>query len=115
MKRVSLMVTALVLVVAILTLCGCETTITIDKTTEPIDQTTKVRVPETAVVEITSPEGVVLSTETVTMSKQDKEEEKNFFNSVTSNVSTQVSPDRLQQAIQNQQAVQNQQNQSDKH
>ena len=108
MKRILLVATALVLVVTIFTLCGCETSISLDNTTESSTVSTTKKVPETAVVEITSPEGIVLSTETVTMSKQDKEEEKNFFKPIIeSSVSTQVSQDRLQQAIQNQQ-MQNQ-------
>lgn len=108
MKRIILTATAVMLVVAIFMLCGCETTVNLDGTTADAASTTFP--PATVVVDVTDSKGVVISTATVTMSSQEKEEEKNFFTPIVQDkVPSQVLPDRLQQALQNQQAVQNQQ------
>lgn len=108
MKRIILTATAVMLVVSIFMLCGCETTVNLDGTTGDTASTTFP--PATAVVDVTDSQGVVISTATVTMSSQEKEEEKNFFTPIVQEqVSSQVLPDRLQQALQNQQAIQNQQ------
>ncbi len=99
MKRISLILVAVMLFTSVFMLSGCDTTISIDgNTTEP--QTTN-NEPETAVVEITNEEGTVISTETVTMSDDDKEVEKNFF-SVEQKTDEKpgVSQDRLEQALQ---------------
>ncbi len=110
MKKFALSVTAISVVVSVLTLCGCETTVSLEETTTKKGPSTTAA-PPTAVVDITNEEGTVLATETVTltMSAQDEEEEKNFFvpaTQVTGN--NNISNDRLQQALQQQQAAQNQ-------
>lgn len=106
MKRIILTAVAVMLVVSIFMLCGCETTVNLDGTTGDTASTTFP--PATVVVDVTDSQGVVISTATVTMSNQEKEEEKNFFTPIVQDkVPSQVLPDRLQQALQNQQAIQN--------
>ncbi len=103
MKKLVVSMVAIVLVSSIITLCGCEATVNLDGKNNTTNVPTTYEEP-TLVVEVTNEEGTVISTETVTMSAQDKEEEKNFYAPVTqSGVSTGVSQDRVQQAIQNQQ------------
>ncbi len=107
MKKIVASMVAIVLVACIITLCGCETTISFEENTTLSGSLLTTYESPTLVVEVTDEEGSVISTETVTMSPQDKEEEKNFFvPPVQSTVSNTVSQDRLQQALQNQQALQ---------
>lgn len=110
MKKFALSVTAIAVVMSVLTLCGCETTVSLEETTTKKGPSATAA-PPTAVVDVTNEEGTVLATETVTltMSAQDAEEEKNFFvpaTQVTGNGN--ISNDRLQQALQQQQALENQ-------
>ncbi len=110
MKKFTLSVTAIAVVMSVLTLCGCETTVSLEETTTKKGPSTTVA-PPTAVVDVTNEEGTVLATETVTltMSAQDVEEEKNFFVPATQvKGDSNISNDRLQQALQQQQAAQNQ-------
>ncbi len=103
MKKLVVSMVAIVLVASIITLCGCEAKVNLDGKNNTTNVPTTYEEP-TLVVEVTNEEGTVISTETVTMSAQDKEEEKNFYAPITqSGISTGVSQDRVQQAIQNQQ------------
>ncbi len=105
MKRIIITFVALVTMVAIFMLCGCEATISKKQqdTTKSPETTFE---PATAIVKVTDVEGNVLATEAVTMSDKDKEQEKNFFNPVQqSGVSNQASSDRINQALQNQQST----------
>lgn len=103
MKKLVVSMVAIVLAASIITLCGCEATVSLDGKDNTTSVPTTYEEP-TLVVEVTNEEGIVISTETVTMSAKDKEEEKNFYSPITqSGVSTGVSQDRVQQAIQNQQ------------
>lgn len=110
MKKFVLSVTTIIVVLSVLTLCGCETTVNLEETTTR--KAPSVTAPHpTAVVDVTNEEGTVLATETVTltMSAQDQEEEKNFFVPATQSSShNSASNDRIQQALQQQQALQNQ-------
>ena len=107
MKKIVASMVSIVLVACIITLCGCETTISFEENTTLSGSLLTTYESPTLIVEVTDEEGSVISTETVTMSPQDKEEEKNFFVPPTQpTVSNTVSQDRLQQALQNQQALQ---------
>ncbi len=109
MKKIILTMVAIILAACVITLCGCETTIKLEEDTTLSGSVSQKYEDPTIIVAVTNEEGTVVSTETVTMSQQDKEEEKNFFKPIVqSNVSTGVSADRVQQALQNQQVLQSQ-------
>ncbi len=100
MKKISLFISIVILITSVFLLNGCEKTVSINGNTTTAPQTTK-KEPNTAVVEVTNEEGTVVSTQTVTMSKQDKETEKNFFNVAEKpNLSPNISQDRIEQALQ---------------
>ncbi len=105
MRKIALLITAIIAFTAVFTFSGCETTVSLEETNvnlqnRPVNTTAKL-VEETAVVSVTDKDGEVISTQTVTMSSQDKETEKNFFTpTVKPNISTGVSNDRVNQALQ---------------
>ena len=108
MKKLVLSMVAIILVTCIITLCGCETTVNLVENTTLSGNMSETYEEPTLIVDVTDENGEVVSTATVTMSAQDKEEEKNFFAPIKKpNISTSVSQDRVQQAIQNQQALEN--------
>lgn len=101
--------TAILLAAAVITLCGCETTVKLEENTTLSGSVSSPYEHPTIVVEVTDEDGSVISTVAVTMSEQDKEEEKNFFAPIDqTSVSNGVLPDRIQQALKNQQALQSQ-------
>ncbi len=100
MKRISLLLAVVTLITLVFAFTGCETTVSINgDTTNPNNETTK-KEPDTAVVEVTDEDGTVVDTQTVTMSKQDKETEKNFFTVDKEPSKPGISVDRLNQALQ---------------
>lgn len=108
MKKLILSMVAIMLAASIFTLCGCETSVSLVEDTTLSGNMSETYVEPTLVVEVTNEEGTIVSTATVTMSAQDKEEEKNFFAPIVqSTVSSTVSQDRVQQALQNQQKLEN--------
>lgn len=113
MKKLTVSMIALVLSAIFLVLSGCEMSFDLEPTTVPVVTTTE---PNTAVIEVTDENGVVLETQTVTASPEAEQFVKNFFTPVTQSAAqsgdkgtakpnTSVSNDRLQQAIQQQQAT----------
>lgn len=102
MKRIVLIAISIVLVASIVVLCGCEVKYsTSDETTTKKGSTTTTKAEEpTVIVEVTDKDGTVVATEAVTMSANDKEEEKDFFKTDSMDeVVSGVSDDRVQQAI----------------
>lgn len=113
MKKLTISMIALVLSAIFLALSGCEMSFDLEPTTVPAVTTTE---PNTAVIEVTDENGVVLETQTVTASPEAEQFVKDFFAPVTQPATqagdrgepkpnTGVSNDRLQQAIQQQQAT----------
>ncbi len=113
MKKLTVSMIALVLSSIFLVLSGCEMSFELEPTTVPVVTTTE---PNTAVIEVTDENGVVLETQTVTASPEAEQFVKDFFTPVTQSAAqsgdkgtakpnTGVSNDRLQQAIQQQQAT----------
>ncbi len=113
MKKLTVSMIALVLSAIFLVLSGCEMSFELEPTTVPVVTTTE---PNTAVVEVTDENGVVLETQTVTASPEAEQFVKDFFTPVTQPATqsgdkgnakpdTGVSNDRLQQAIQQQQTT----------
>ncbi len=113
MKKITISMIALVLSSIFLVLSGCEMSFELEPTTVPASTTTE---PNTAVIEVTDENGVVLETQTVTASPEAEQFVKDFFTPVTqpaaqsgdkgaAKPNTGVSNDRLQQAIQQQQAT----------
>lgn len=113
MKKLTVSMIALVLSAIFLVLSGCEMSFELEPTTVPASTTTE---PNTAVIEVTDENGVVLETQTVTASPEAEQFVKDFFAPVTqpaaqagdkgeAKPNTGVSNDRLQQAIQQQQAT----------
>ena len=113
MKKLTVSMIALVLSAIFLALSGCEMSFDLEPTTVPASTTTE---PNTAVIEVTDENGVVLETQTVTASPEAEQFVKDFFAPVTqpaaqagdkgeAKPNTGVSNDRLQQAIQQQQAT----------
>ncbi len=113
MKKLTVSMIALVLSAIFLVLSGCEMSFELEPTTVLVVTTTE---PNTAVIEVTDENGVVLETQTVTASPEAEQFVKDFFTPVTqpatqsgdkgtAKPNTGVSNDRLQQAIQQQQAT----------
>ena len=115
MKKLTISMIALVLSAIFLVLSGCDMSFDLEPTTAPAVTTTE---PNTAVIEVTDENGVVLETQTVTASPEAEQFVKDFFTPTTqpaaqagdntaSKPNTGVSNDRVQQAVQQQQATTN--------
>ena len=113
MKKLTISMIALVLSAIFLVLSGCEMSFDLEPTTIPAVTSTE---PDTAVIEVTDENGVVLETQTVTASPEAEQFVKDFFTPTTqpaaqsgdntaSKPNSGVSNDRLQQAIQQQQTT----------
>lgn len=103
MKRILLIATSIIVASSIFVFCGCEVSVDTTGTTNAGTTIAGTSAQEpTAIVEVTNEQGTVIATEAVTMSANDKEQEKDFFRpSKSDEMSSGVSSDRVQQALQN--------------
>ncbi len=103
MKRIILIAISIFVATSIFVLCGCEVKVDTTGTTKASTTISATDSQEpTAIVELTNEQGTVVATEAVTMSANDKTEEENFFTpDKSAGLSTDVSSDRIQQALQN--------------
>ncbi len=97
MKKITLSIIALTLASLVFVLSGCEMSLNLKgKNTEDTQS-------HTAIVEVTDEKGVVIATETVTISDEEIKKGETFFDKdkEDTTVKTGVSTDRLQQAVSN--------------
>ncbi len=97
MKKITLSIIALILASLVFVLSGCEMSLNLkDKNTEDTQS-------HTAIIEVTDDKGIVIATETVTISDEEIKKGETFFDKdkEDTTVKTGVSADRLQQAVSN--------------
>ncbi len=98
MKKITLLIISITLASLVFVLSGCEMSLDLGGKKTPEDTQS-----HTAIIEVTDDKGVVIATESVTISKEEIKQGESFFNKENNSTTapTGVSSDRLQQAVAN--------------